>query len=417
MLAVSVGLQVPAVCSAPPAPSTTKSVLAGGLLDELRRFAGPEPELVPAYLRLHTAKWPGSHSVTEQMLSMSDAMVGRYDQAQREMDDAFGAQAIAQARCPASLGKGTLEAWLAAHAGRLDLVMTHEAHNQPISRVLIYQMLPVMKKLGFSILALEALPDDGLTETINRQGYVLDQAAYGYYLREPIEAEIIRRAKRLGFTLARYDDFSPGNRESHQAANLLRLLKENPGKKVFVVAGYDHIRRADGRMAELLATKYQRPFLSIGQLGLDDGNDARRGLCLPMAAKKTAPGPSRLASVRWIQGGRGTDITAFRVGAFSLDRTAPAGAAWLSLGGERRGYSIAPGAACGHAGACLVEARYADEPADAVPADRYLLLATEKVAELYLKDGRYVLSYRDATGALKASEQVVVSGGELARLP
>lgn len=385
------------------------------LWDELKRFAASPGSRVPAYLRLHAGQWSQPLAYTRQMLSMSDAMLGRYAQAEAEMVQAFGGKPVLPEPCPADLGSDSLEAWLTEHAGQVDLVMTHEAHNQPISRALVYQMLPVMRRLGFSILALEALPDDATTEAINRDGYVRDRATYGYYLREPIEGEIIRRARKLGFTLARYDDFSEGDRELHQATHLAQLLRSNRGKKVFVVAGYDHIRRIDGRMAQRLPTMYPERFLSIGQLGAGQGNDAMHGLCSPRTAAPSGSegSSSTLSSVRWMPGGRGTDITAFRVGRFSLDRATPDGAAWLSLGGERSRYRFDTAKACGRSSACLIEARYADEPADAVPADRYLALGKESAAFLYLKDGRYVITYRDHSGKQQRSETVVLQAGQL----
>src|SRR6185437_13127075 len=116
-------------------------------------------------------------------------------------------------------GVGSFGEWLRGHADKFDLVMVNEAHNQPLSRALVYQMLPIMRRLGFSILAMEALPDKATTDWINRHGYVPDEASYGYYLREPIDGEVIREAKRLGFTLANYDVFSD-TREQDEARKL-----------------------------------------------------------------------------------------------------------------------------------------------------------------------------------------------------
>ncbi|KQZ79613.1 hypothetical protein ASD55_02660 [Rhodanobacter sp. Root561] len=375
------------------------------LWDELKRFAGNKVDMLDAYEQLHSRRWEGSASNTYQLLSMSDAMLGRYDQAQQEMYSAFRNTASPLPPCPNDLGSGSFDQWLMTHAGKFDLVMINEAHNQPMSRALIYQMLPIMRRLGFSILALEALPDEATTAWINQHGYVPDEAHYGFYLREPIEGEVVRRAKRLGFTLASYDIFSK-DRELDEARNLARILKEHPGQKVFVVAGYDHVRRMDGRMAELLPKLYGKPFLSIDQLG--KGNDVMRSACAQDSALGANEGGATLASMRWKLDGRGTDVTVFRTGSYSLDRAAAKGSDWLSLGGDRWRRRFSTGEGCGKSRVCLVEARGAGQPADAVPVDRYLALEGEHFADLYLHSGNYVMTYRSASGAVMRTTSIAV---------
>jgi hypothetical protein len=377
--------------------------------DELKRLAGNKADMIDAYQQLHARNWDGGASNTYQLLSMSDAMLGRYDQAQQEMHKAFRVAPSPVPPCPDELGNGSFSQWLMTHAGKFDLVMVNEAHNQPLSRALVYQMLPIMRRQGFSILALEALPDEATTDWINRHGYVPDDANYGFYLREPIEGDVVRQAKRLGFTLANYDVVSE-QRESDQAKNLARILMEHPGQKVFVVAGYDHIRRMDDRMAELLPKMYGKPFLSIDQL--DKGNDVMGSICTPARASGSNEGAAALASMHWKPGGRGTDVTVFRTGSYSLERAATKDGAWLSLGGDRWRYRFNTDEICGKSDRpCLVEARYATEPANAVPADRYLVSGNEHAADLYLRDGQYVVSYRNARGVVVLSHSMVAHAG------
>lgn len=373
--------------------------------DELKRFAGSKTDMIDAYQQLHSRHWEDDASGTEQLLSMSDAMLGRYDQAQQEMYSAFHNAPSPVPPCPDDLGGGSFEQWLVAHAGKFDLVMINEAHNQPMSRALIYQMLPVMRRLGFSLLALEALPDDATTAWINQHGYVPEDADYGFYLREPIEAAVVRKARQLGFSLANYDVFSK-QRERDEANNLARILKEHPGQKVLVVAGYDHIRRMDGRMAELLPKLYDKPFLSIDQLGR--GNDVLRSVCASPRNPSADDAGATLASMRWRPGGRGTDVTVFRTGGYAPGRAAAEGSDWLSLGGERWHRRFGIDAACSESGACLIEARDAAEPANSVPVDRYLALAGERFADLYLGSGNYVMTYRNASGEVIRTTTITV---------
>lgn len=381
------------------------------LWDELGRFAGDKAHLIDAYQQLHARHWKKPASDVEQLLSMSDAMVGRYAQAQQEMYKAFDSGPVPLPACPAGLGAGSFGQWLAGHAGAFDLVMVNEAHNQPISRSLIYQMLPIMREQGFSILALEALPDAQTTEWINRHGYVPEDAHYGFYLREPIEADIVRRAKRLGFTLVNYDSYSE-HREQDEADNLAHILRNHPHQKVFVVAGYAHIHRADGRMAALLPKEYGKPFLSIDQLG--ESSDVLRNTCRPKGGTNLSAPAGTLASMRWMPGGQGTDITVMRTGIYVNNRAGGAGSEWLTLGGARQRYHLDVSKPCGRQGPCLVEARREEEEAQAVPADRYLASKGEEAVDLYLADGRYVVTYRNASGVVR-TDRIAVAGGQLLR--
>jgi hypothetical protein len=387
----------------------TKPSASNNLWDELGRFAGSKTDMVDAYQRLHSTHWDGTASNNEQLLSMTDAMLGRYEQAQREMDSAFHQVPSPTPTCPADLGVGTFDQWLKAHAGKFDLVMVNEAHNQPMSRSAIYQMLPIMRQQGFSILALEALPDPVTTNWINQNGFALDEKSYGFYLREPIESEVVRQAKLLGFTLVNYD-VSSTHREQDEARNLVRILKQHPGKKVFVVAGYDHIRRVDDRMAKLLPRLYAKPFLSIDQLG--STNDVMGSICHLSDSSAGDRAAGTLSSMHWRSGGRGTDITVWRTGAYALNRQIGPGSEWLSLGSARRHYRFSTDDACGESSkVCLVEARYASEPGNAVPADRYLVSGTEHSADLYLRDGRYVVTYRNASGVVNRTDVLTTRDG------
>ncbi|WP_424683566.1 hypothetical protein [Frateuria sp. YIM B11624] len=379
----------------------------------LDRYVASRDQLVPAWRRLHATRWPDDQSYVYQMLATADAMVGRYAQARQEFEQAFDRPRPKSSGCSSALGEGSFQDWLSSHAARVDLVMVNEAHTEPVTRALVYQMLPLLRRQGYTILAMEALYDSDIARAIDARGYPLDDKAAFYYLREPIEGEVLREAKRLGFRLMSYEQWAnvPGAREAGQAANLAAILKKHPGAKVFVVAGHGHVYRQDGRMAQRLAEIYAKPFLSINQLGWQESPATDPCVRAPAGAAADS-----MASMRWKPGDHGTDITVVRAGTYALERGA-AGSDWLTLGGTRSHHRFGT-APCGpHAKACLVEARYADEQAEAVPADRYLAGEGEEHADLYLRDGRYVVSYRDAAGKLKESDNISVAHGVLSTVP
>lgn len=166
-------------------------------------------------------------------------------------------------------------------------------------------------------------------------------------------------------------------------------------------------------MAERFPKLYDKPFLSIDQLGMGKTNDVMRDVCLSADSSGFGRDAGTLTSMRWVHGGRGADVTVVRTGTYVLDRAAATGNEWLSLGGDRWRYQFPPDKTCGGPDSvCLVEARYASESVNAVPADRYLILAGEHAAILYLRDGQYAMTYRNIHGAVTRSDSVTVRGGE-----
>ena len=102
---------------------------------------------------------------------------------------------------------------------------------------------------------------------------------------------------------------------------------------------------------------------------------------------------------------------------------------WAALGGERVSYPIA-GELCRGVLPCLIEARYADEGEDAIPADRARLapsdsaglservsVVTNKDAtgELFLRPGRYRLSATDARNRLLFTREISVGKAEASK--
>jgi hypothetical protein len=97
---------------------------------------------------------------------------------------------------------------------------------------------------------------------------------------------------------------------------------------------------------------------------------------------------------------------------------------WASLGGERMPY-YASGQPCNRHYPCMVEARYASEGDDAIPADRLVLdpvspdagagvravTSASPFSELYLRPGKYRLSYTDVDGARLYSSSITVEAG------
>lgn len=138
------------------------------------------------------------------------------------------------------------------------VIMISEAHHVAEHRAYGALLLPLLKKKGFTYLAMETLkyPLPSAPKRVARAGKPGE--LYGYYAQEPQMAGLIREALRLGFTLVAYEDETTdgaGDREEIQARNLQeRIFKRDPKAKVVVWAGYGHVyKRAPRPGAKLMA--------------------------------------------------------------------------------------------------------------------------------------------------------------------
>ena len=153
------------------------------------------------------------------------------------------------------------------------LVMFNELHWDKSHRKQFIKLLPYFKEAGFTYLGMEALQGDSL---LNERGYPVYNT--GFYINEPMMAQIIREAKNLGFQLFQYENFSHEDREIGQAKNIYdNTFKNEPEAKVLIYAGIGHIHeKSDGidsrRMAARVKELYNIDPLTIDQhiLGMQD---------------------------------------------------------------------------------------------------------------------------------------------------
>ena len=298
--------------------------------------------------------------------------------------------------------------WIAAQADDYRVVMVNEAHHAPQTRVLTIALLQRLREKGYTHLAVEALLNDGTDPMPS--GYPVRKT--GIYTREPVFAELLREARRLGYSLLPYEPNDKGpqtqqQRETGQASAIADLLAKEPRAKVLVHAGYAHIGEAqeglpdDARpMAMELAKMSGLPLLTIDQTSTRSYETADIDTVGQRLARQFALSvPSVLLSRD------GVDAWSYRPGLNDVSvllPAAPAGQAqrpdWLSLGGRRGVVAIDLTPCAGHL-PCLAEARHADEGDEAIPADQFLMLATSEASTpLYLAPGEYRLRLSGSDG-------------------
>jgi hypothetical protein len=308
-------------------------------------------------------------------------------------------------------------------------VFFNEAHNIPLTRTLTVELLASLRAEGFNYFAAETVyqTDAGLQS----RGYPTRNS--GFYTEEPICAEMVRTALKLGFKVIGYEALSDATgdaREAEQARNIYRQVFENdPKAKLVVDAGYGHIQESGAYLGGSSMAEHLKKLIHIDPLTIEQtmlyehpsaGDDhpyygpvmQRLHPTAPIVFVNQSGAPWSLRP--------GYDISVW----FPPQVIRRGRPTWLSLGGERRPYYV-DGDRCNRHFPCLVEARYANEGDDAISADRVVLdpvplnaTPNERVnsgglapsSALYLRPGKYRLTYTDVNGSTLFSQNITVVG-------
>jgi hypothetical protein len=299
------------------------------------------------------------------------------------------------------------------------VVFLNEAHNIALTRTLTVRLLKPLRDEGFNVFAVETLYQNDIA-ALNKRGY--PTAASGFYTREPVYAEMVRTALKLGYKVVAYEadpDHTGDAREAQQAENLWKILKADPHAKIVVNAGYAHIQKTGKFLgAQSMAEHFIHDSgivpLSVEQTILIPHQ--HRGMDHPLydpiieALHPAQPIVfiDRNARPWSLRPGYDASVI-FPQEHFVHDRPT-----WLELWGARVPFTV-NGNVCHRNWPCMVAARYADEGDDAIPADRMVLdpvpLTTIDdikitsgdysipVGQLYLRPGhRYRLTISDERG-------------------
>lgn len=399
------------------AQQTSAMEKADDILAQARRHKGLLAQYLVMRQQAGSDDSPAFRLIFGQYLSWYQSFLGDYPAAVRSFSIAQIPQADDQ---PSPLAEGGYVARPALEAipdlsRNYQIVLLNEAHNVALTRSLSVQLLSRLYAEGFRYFAAETLMqgDAGL----QARGYPTEDS--GFYTEEPIYGEMVRAALKLGFKVIAYEATSDASsadaREAEQARHLYEsVFAHDPRARLVVQAGYDHIVKSGsylgGRsMAEHLHKLTAAPMLSINQTAMyprpKSKNDHPYYTAVMKQLQPAAPIVFVNAEGKPWSLGAAYDVTVF----FPPEKLERGRPTWLSLGGLRRTHQVNASACHGHY-PCLVEARYADEGPDAIPADR-LLLDLSRVAlsigpmdvygstqeapsgELYLRPGSYELSF------------------------
>lgn len=375
-------------------------------------------------------KDPAFRLIFGQYLSWYQSFIGNYPDAAAS----FSIKEVAQADdhpSPLEASGYTARPALAAIAElakNYQLVFLNEAHNVPLTRTLTVQLLPLLRAQGFNYFAVETLyqTDKGLAA----RGY--PTADSGFYTAEPISAEMVRTALKLGFHVIGYEALSNATgdaREAEQAHNIYRdVFQRDPHARLVVEAGYAHIQQSGAFLGgESMAQHLHRlsgiDGLAVEQTMLiphphvDDDHPLYTAIVQQLQPREPIVFENAAGKPWTLRDGYTVSVI------FPPQQLRRGRPTWLSLGGLRQPY-VVNGDRCDEHFPCLVEARYADEGNDAIPADRMVLDPLPATAtlndrvrhgqsapsgELYLRPGKYRLSISDENARTLFRQNISIS--------
>ncbi len=354
--------------------------------------------------------------IDQQLLATVEDELGLYDEAM--LDFPFDNRVQTPVPLPAATDWAAADAAteIAKLATDRRIVMINEAHHDAHTRELTLALLPKLRAEGFTYFAAEALVNSD-TDLMKR-GYPIASSG-SEYLHEPLYGQIIREAIRLGFKVVAYESEADllADREAGQAQLLYReVFKNDPKARLFVHAGYAHIDKAVGNLGKTIKPmamqlKQLTGFdpLSIDQTRWRDiGPMPKKDLYNQLIAAFPVDKPSVLLSRQngsvWASDPDRHDVDVILPPSGHQRRPH-----WLTLGGTRQTRVISSDI-CQRQLPCVVEARFAKEGDDAIPADRYVFTANDTMNSLYLWPGEYKISSRDRNDRKLTEHNLTVGG-------
>lgn len=121
--------------------------------------------------------------------------------------------------------------------GNVEFLFFNEKHNRAQIRAFLKDMLPELYRQGFTTIALEDLKES--TASLLKRGY--PTLTTGFYIREPVFAQLIREALSIGFNFLNYDAPKSQNKFEERAKNIIKYKETNPNEKIIILGGHGAI--------------------------------------------------------------------------------------------------------------------------------------------------------------------------------
>ncbi|GAA0811008.1 hypothetical protein GCM10009111_02850 [Colwellia asteriadis] len=276
------------------------------------------------------------------------------------------------------------------------IVMFNEAHDIAQHRVLTYRMLSGLWKQGYRYFAAESL-NSSASSQINK-GYVTNNI--GYYTRESIYANLVLKAKEIGFEIISYDLHKASKlntideRETNSALTIKeKVFDKDPNAKIIIHVGYSHINEE-----EWLASKL-KSITNLETLTIDQTTRIERsntefehptytkavnevGLQEPFIFVK--------GNKTWSSDLKKWDISVF----WPRTRYLNGRPKWASL--NRKSYELAS-IDCNNLYPCMVDV-FKFNHRDEVPFDRVIISSKDEPKSVFLSKGNNIVVTSDSNG-------------------
>ncbi len=223
------------------------------------------------------------------------------------------------------------------------IIIINEAHHNIRHRVFTTSLLQGLYDNGYRFFGLEALSDT----LINKRKFPIIES--GYYTKEPQMSNLLKEAIKIGFTLFQYEvkDGSNGkNRETGQAENIAKLIKENPNSKFLIHCGWDHVNEGvpgdkswEKAMAGRLKEKTKIDPFTIEQTAYSEKGDIKFISPYNLITNPEKPIIMVNESGKTFNGSETNDQTDCRI-IYPITKFINNRPDWLSLNGNRKNYRI-----------------------------------------------------------------------------
>jgi hypothetical protein len=412
-----------------------QQLLAADKSDEIMHAAQTQNGLLGQYLHMQLAydsnRDRAFQLIFGQYLSWYLTYVGDYDGARAAFSIAQPKQK-GDAESPLS-GRWQMRSaadYILERTRDRKAVFFNEAHSAPATRMLTIELLAKLREQGFDYFAAETLYL--ADKDLNRRRYPI--ADRGFYTNEPLYAEMVRTALRLGYKVVAYDAENAGvgdPRERAGAENLNeQVFKKDPKARLVVNAGFAHVQKSGRYLGGSSMGEFFHKITGIDPLTIEQtmmiqharpDQDHPYYLAITQSKHLSEPSVFVDGDKAWTLKPNEYDMSVV----FPPEETGPDRPDWLRLRGLRTPYGVASEICNGHF-PCLVEARYADEGSDSIPADRALLNVVDEsgptsnrivsfhgtaTSRLFLRPGKYRITAMDAKGRIVGAREVAIGAG------
>jgi hypothetical protein len=308
-------------------------------------------------------------------------------------------------------------------ADQHQVIMINEEHRTSFHRASTLQLLRRLYAKGFRYFAAETI----YAEDADLQKRAFPTQNSGFYTADPVYADVIRAALKLGYKIVPYESMdadcrSPENnpefcndqRERGQAQNLYdRILKTDPQARIFVHVGRGHNSKAAGSKEFNFMGYYFKQITGIEPFTIDQLRFSERRISAlehPLYRYLTKQNTLQKPSVFQSPGsefynlGLGYDMVIFHPRlSYKNGR-----ATFLEMNGERKAEKInlkklklkSKNQIYSENKPVLIQAFYAQESTDAVPIDQIVIYPNQKIPVLMLPVGSFRIRAIDETGKI-----------------